>query len=688
MIEKVGEFLLVRGCKGSLAPLREVLQDTHDKCLHGKEFPSKPIHKIRIVPSQSLSKNDFEGLPRLSQENVEEKRKQLLDDKTARFGLLVERNFQKLKFIRPREKPNTFTFDRGKEHPRERVQSAYNLINALSYSPEPYNESLLTLFEVRELVNRFYKEYRAVRDKLAGQIRGGQNGANELFAQVLLDRFIFIYFLQSRGILPEHCLLTLFQQAQEQKRNYYDLSLKPLFFELLNSNDKGVRRKYENEFGRFVHDIPYLNGGLFRRREFEENGIEIPNDAWNPVFELFEGYEWVVEDTESGGLTPEILGHIFEMSMNTWQRKLSASYYTPMEVTRLMCEHAITKCAFAGLNRKFGTRFSSMQDVTSPEQIRFLLQNISKLKILDPAVGSGAFLVAAEGILFDFILQLNDKLQVVDPDFVRQLLRIDPNDSMEYCIRKWVVTRNLYGVDINPEAAEICRLRLWLSMVAKATKIEPLPNIEFNIRSGNSLLGFVHPDSDVGMDSRLDDLKSIRQKMNERAALISKFKDAPDSKSAGILNTEINSLTKKFNADLDKKVVALLRKVGYTERIFSEPAVSKPFHWIMEFYDIMNEGGFDVIVTNPPFTRSEKLHLLRDILPHLMRDKSKYFKQSTGLHCYFIFQADSLLKDDGVLSAVLPAATFGADYANPIALVLLPRSRPASQFLPHMKAST
>jgi len=627
---------------------------------------------LRITPQHFMR---LELVDEFTPDSIESKRKQLLDMKNVRYGLLVGKDYSKFKFIRHTERPNTFTYDSKKKHSFERLQSIYKLLDSIAYSNEPFNESILALFEVKTLVDRFYKEYTIVRDKLARQIRGTKNGVNGLYAQVILDRFIFIYFLQAKRILPQDYLAALYERALENKKDYYEDYLQPLFFRLLNSDDVAVKAKHKDEFGA----VPYLNGGLFRPRDFEVDGIRIANEAWKSVFDLFNGYEWVIEDIESGGLTPEILGHIFEMSMNEWERKVSASYYTPKEVTRLMCEHAISSYILGRFAERYAKEYSSLEEaitMASVEELEFLFTTARQLRLVDPAAGSGAFLVAAEEILVHLLLTLHAKLRHLRPAAVKDLDQMDDSDNTrDYYFRKMVVTQNLYGVDINPEATEICKLRLWLSMVTAATTTEPLPNIEFNIRTGNSLLGFTNLGSDTGTTLRLDDPQTIRQKLEERSLLVSKYKETADSNIAQSLSSQINLVTKKFKEDLDKKLFTVLQLAGFSEKLFDEPVVSTPFHWVMEFPDIFGEGGFDIVVTNPPFTRSERLRVLNNILPHVMRDKERYFRKAMGLHCYFIFQASELLRPKGVFAAVLPAATFGTDYGQGTKEFLLDRFR-------------
>jgi type I restriction-modification system DNA methylase subunit len=622
---------------------------------------------------------------KLSTDVIEHSRKQLLDLKNVRYGLLVERGFQKFKLIRLNERPNTFTVDRTRKHPIERLQSIYHLIDGVSFSKEPFNESILDLFEVKSLVEEFYSEYRTVREKLASQINGIVSGARELFAQVILDRIIFVYFLQARSVLPEDYLLQLYEQAVKNDRNYHEFYLRPLFFELLNSEDSETKAKYRERFG----TVPYLNGGLFRRREFESDTTRVPNQAWKPVFDLFEGYEWVVEDTESGGLTPEILGHIFEMSMNEGERKGSGSYYTPREATRLICERVIERFVCDAVAARIYKRFESFDSIVKANDkavLEIAYLSLLNIRIVDPAVGSGAFLVAAEDVLVTYLNGLFTRLKELDSSatipYREEFTKL--GNSLLYYLKKHIMTHNLYGVDINPDGVEICKLRLWLSMITEANKIEPLPNIEFNVRQGNSVLGFFDVAGDVGDTATLEDPQAIRTKFRERNNLVTSFRAERNTIRAESLKHNIDDLSAKFREELNRKLELKLGRVDSQ----SSKSWFNPFHWVMEFSDIFDEGGFDVVVGNPPFTRNELIAKdYKEALVKVFRPYARYMSGLMGLYGYFIILCDKILRQGGRASYVLPSTVLRVESTAGLRELLLDKTIIESIFVRNTKAA-
>ena len=639
----------------------------------------------------------------IGQEDTEQKRKQLLDSKIYSVGLVVDKSFQKFKFIRAKEAPNTFTFDKTKHYHGERLQSIYKLLNAISYSEKPYNESFLDIFEVKELVDRFYRDYRLVRDKLAKQIQGAPTDVEDLFAQVILDRIIFIYFLQAKGILAPEYLRALYELALERKKNFYDDYLQPLFFELLNSDDEEAKTKYQSEFG----EIPYLNGGLFRRREFELVDTTIANAAWKPVFELFDGSEWVIEDTESGGLTPEVLGHIFEMSMNEGSRKSSGSYYTPREATRLICDQVITRLVVEEIEKRFRRKFESFEEVIRQNDkaiLEFAYSLLRSIHLVDPAVGSGAFLVAAEKILVDYLLELYEKLERIGSAVIIETEKDmrESENSRTYHFKKYVMTQNLYGVDINPDGVELCKLRLWLSMITDIAKIEPLPNIEFNIRHGNSLIGFVERSADVGQSGTLDDLQSISTKVDELATLKQSYKQERNTKKAEEFKKRIDKLIMKYREDLNEKLMAKYRVDRYGEglnikhltkvnedlkQLQTEPWFL-PFHWVAEFSEVFKTGGFDIVVGNPPFTRNELISAdYKKFLSVMFSEYDKYESGQLGLYAFFVILCDKILKPEGRAAFVLPSGILRLESTEGLRNLLVERAQIEQIFIRTTKAA-
>lgn len=509
-----------------------------------------------------------------------------------------------------------------------------------------------SLFEVKDIITRFYRRLWELRLKLAKAIKEDISDREKILAaQRLLDRLIFTYFTAEKGIIYgidkrgrrlEVSARELFKYLIGVSEDFHSL-LNDLFFEYLNSSDKNdMPVKGAEGYSLF---IPYLNGGLFRERHLStlsgksvgECELRIEGFDWRELIDALNEYNWIidgyteVEDEETfGNLTPEILGHIYEKFVITVSElddidvdelattqegelkkgnKKIGAYYTPEVITKYIAENTIFPFAMDRLGLRGYENFSAFYeahrgDADTLHRFNSVLKDI---KILDPAVGSGAFLLAAADLLFDWRRKCGDA-------------------SDDYTLRREIIINNLHGVDIMEGAVEICMLRLWLWLIAAVDtgkEIEALPNIDFNIFEGNSLIGYADT-------QRITDLKpkkeprahwatlthkqftmdnwgedSIRQLFQQRNKKIREYKTAT-GKSAEHLRREIDETTREFNEMLDKKLLEDLqaKKIKIDEETLKK---LKPFHWVMQFSDVFEKGGFDVVIGNPPYVRSIRL---------------------------------------------------------------------------------
>ncbi len=271
-----------------------------------------------------------------------------------------------------------------------------------------------------------------------------------------------------------------------------------------------------------------------------------------------------------------------------------------------------------------------------PELIRAFYKAITKITVLDPTVGSGAFLFAALNILEPlYEACLNRMAEFVEDlppdapkskfsDFKDILAKIEKHPNRQYFIYKSIIINNLYGVDIMDEAVEICKLRLFLKLVAQidtVRQIEPLPDIDFNIRAGNTLVGFTTEkevddaiDKELGGQGKLvfgDPKKEIKEKIELVEPSFRMFRKQqlelgmdikPEHKS--LLKQRLNELKEKLNHYLSHEYGVKHTDIEKYKKWLKS---HKPFHWFVEFYGILAKGGFDVIIGNPPYVRSSKV---------------------------------------------------------------------------------
>lgn len=532
--------------------------------------------------------------------------------------------------------------------------------------------------DIERVTKKFYREFSDQHLAFLDLIEGiADDRQRRWYASILLNRLMFVYFLQKKGFVDNGKLDYLQVKLAHSKTNfgqdhYYRDFLWPLFFEGFAKPEA----ERSPEVRKLLGSIKYLNGGLFLLHavEIANPKIRIPDRAFENLFGLFERYSWNLNDTPAGKddeINPDVLGYIFEKYIN---QKAFGAYYTRPEITEYLCERTIYKLVLDKINTPGipgvlqARQYDSMAELLlslDAELCRELLHTVlPKLSLLDPACGSGAFLVAAMKTLINLYAAIIGKIEFLGDRNLTEWLRKEKaaHKSINYFIKKKIITDNLYGVDIMEEATEIAKLRLFLALVAAAQSVdelEPLPNIDFNILAGNSLIGLLHVDPakfdtitgapatksaepmvaepggfDFGATSAATRKDLQREYLNQRTAeqftrLLEEknrridtyrhtagyaedlrgMRDAIDAmkREAGVtlnklLLDEFNALEIKYEEatwDTAKNKAGKAKKRALT---IQDIEALHPFHWGYEFDEILSKrGGFDAIITNPPW---------------------------------------------------------------------------------------
>ena len=490
--------------------------------------------------------------------------------------------------------------------------------------------------DVERVTKRFYSEFQEQHELFLEQIEGIESERDRRwYASVLLNRLMFVYFLQKKGLLDggdQTYLRRKLEASQKRGKNlYFRGFLKLLFFE--GFARPAAERSAEAQ--RLLGEICYLDGGLFlqHRIEIDHPDLQIPDAAFASILDLFKKYSWNLNDTPGGQddeINPDVLGYIFEKYIN---QKEFGAYYTRPEITRYLCEKTIYALILDRINED-DRRFDSIEELLLRLDARLcrklFKEVLPSLSILDPACGSGAFLVAALKTLLDVYSAVVGKIEFISDRGLREDLKKAKAEhpSLQYWVKKRIVTDNLFGVDIMEEATEIAKLRLFLTLVASATSVEelePLPNIDFNILSGNSLIGLLHVEDEEferrqggGQMSLLR--RTFRQVLREKNELIDKYRhfigntrrlgevrDEIEREKAEAIATLNEMLLTEFNgirfeqATWDRQKNALGKSTRRPVS-FKDIVALRPLHWGYEFDEILGRrGGFDVILTNPPW---------------------------------------------------------------------------------------
>jgi hypothetical protein len=337
-----------------------------------------------------------------------------------------------------------------------------------------------------------------------------------LFAVTLVNRLLFVKFLESRDVLDDGFLRTRVEQYQENQNvlagNLYETQIKPIFYKLFNTAKTQREPKFRADDGAvWAQSVPYLNGGLFREGIPGESDYTV-NDRILPtvVSDLIEGSQLSLS---GDGFDPALLGSVFEMTINYIEQdrdqKDLGAYYTPNDVTDLINAESIDQKAREVLIDTFASEVtgdedeerivrSNMEEMDLSEILRDIEEGkgwfgdsdaaeraqdeLTDLKIIDPACGSGHFLTSAM-----------DQITRIQVSLMRGLNRgEDPDPKDKYDVKRDLALKTIYGVDVDEIATEIAKLRVWLKIIEGNSwepDFGPLPNIDINISAGNSLIG-------------------------------------------------------------------------------------------------------------------------------------------------------------------------------------------------------
>jgi len=352
--------------------------------------------------------------------------------------------------------------------------------------------ALESAYDVEAVTKDFFREYRRIFEQSMSLITGlPDENRRRPFCQTLFNRLMFIYFVQRKGWLSfdgnTDYLHALWNDSIKQGENFYENRLKLLFFVSLSHPRSGkydARSFAEKKTGR----VPFLNGGLFSEDELDKvPGVSVPNEAIEPLLdELFRRFNFTITESTpydvQVAVDPEMLGKVFE-ELVTGRHK-TGSYYTPRPIVSFMCREALKgylQTHVPDLIDEAVSHYVDHNDVSgvTQDQARSILDALERITVVDPACGSGAYLLG----------MMQELLECETALYNPQLLACARS---LYDTKLRIIERNVYGVDIDPFAMNIAMLRLWLSLIVEYEGDDdppPLPNLDFKIACGDSLTG-------------------------------------------------------------------------------------------------------------------------------------------------------------------------------------------------------
>lgn len=601
-------------------------------------------------------------------------------------------------------------------------------------------------FSVEKVTKEFYLEYRKLFEDLLNELSKNHTFKNEAsrnnlnpenFAKKLLGQIVFLYFVQKKGWLGvpsgskwgegnKNFMGDLFREAIKKNANFYNDYLEKLFYNVLNNPR---RNSVDPSFSKdFNCRIPFLNGGLFEAEyDWEESLMCLNNNIFQEIFDVFERYNFTIEeespDDKEVAVDPEMLGQVFENLLPENLRKGKGTYYTPRGIVYYMCRESLINYLVGNFNdnmsekiRKFVhgeteiTKEELLQvnnnkaaenaaekvllfDKEEAKKINDLLRSI---KICDPACGSGAFLV---GMLNEIVRMR----KFLDEWYFDTKIN-------EYELKKETIQNCIYGVDIDPGAIEIAKLRLWLSLVVdyRVEDIEPLPNLDYRLMCGDSLLEeyegvkFYNGEENEQQATLLVD-NGKQEKVAELEKKVKEYFNIHDDKEKQEKRKEINDIKDwlvRSALEKRKKDLAMQRKneeakanmldqksrekylAVWGDKFFAEakikevlddlhnPKATKPFFiWKLEFIDVFEDKkGFNVVIANPPYLSSKNIK--EELKPIY---EKKYNSPTAHYDIYVIFfeRALQLLKEGGSVCFITSNKYFSQKYGSKIRKILL-----------------
>ncbi len=609
--------------------------------------------------------------------------------------------------------------------------------------------------------NRLWKEiYERIKEKEDALILSRDT------AHQVLNRLMFVFVIQKRRDWFDHIpdgkllidyLLEEYKSyiaSNPHKRNtFFKNWLQVLFLKGFNNARKHVNDPDVKELPQSVQNVlsllPYLNGGLFAKNELDELEFELRDELIEEVIGFLKRYNFtVVESLELDkevAINPELIGTIYEKFVNLQttpdlkekyeaEGKTKGIIYTqPTEIAFMVKKsfvHYLANNTDLPLERIYSFVFDEDFSFRSREEYEALKRAVETVKIVDPACGSGSFLVGYAELLHD----LYKKLQ-----------RYEPEEKLtDFAIRKRIIQENLYGVDIQEWAVRIAELRLWLFLIVESNLkreemlFEPLlPNLSFQIRQGDSLI------EEIGnMDmSLLRKERSISPSLKRRIRKLQKEKLRYARNEEGHLSKreiekmeidiyselieerileikkKIQSLTVKLRTaqgdmfgegkrqedlfkDTEKRIDTLEKELNFWKEIKENLKESKPFVWDIDFAEVFlddEKKGFDIVIGNPPYVRQEKIaHPLlneKDFSPEEWRKKKREYKEKlqkmvknlygerfvpdgkADLYVYFYFKSLSLLNPKGVFAFITSNSWLDVGFGKSLQEFLLRRTR-------------
>jgi len=605
-------------------------------------------------------------------------------------------------------------------------------------------------FSVERVTEAFFDDYKEAFFELRSELHKQRipNKESHEFTLQFLNRIMFIYFISKKDWLEEpkfvDWLWARYRMLGKYNSNeFYEKWLKQVFLKAFNNRANEIK-ELPDDVVRVISNSPYLNGGLFRENDLDSLKIIITDKMFQKILEFFESYNFTIKEDmpleSEVAVDPQMIGYVYESlakvaedvyEPNEDLRKKWGIFYTPKVEVDFMCKRSLVEYLSKNLTDLPKEKFyhiifdpaeerEKIEDwFTKNEQWRKLEDALNNLSLVDPACGSGAFLVGM--------------LNVVS-DLYRMIYKHIGNSLSDFALKNRVIQYSLYGVDVMPWAIHAAELRLWLQLIVETEfkkeelRQHPLlPNLNLNLRVGDSLVQEIGGISfnlrtnslKPHLKRKLEDLKQEKRKYFENSPT-AKFKTPSEVKAEEvrlfeeIINERIESLSSDiqlFEDDIkransqstlsgdriidDKKVkenenkikanAKEIEKLSVIKTQLREPEF-KPFIWDIDFAEIFSDkNGFDIVIGNPPYVRYQKISPPNKVKGEVTLESKKEYKEKlvksvkdlylgsinkvykkSDYYIFFYFHGLSLLNKQGTFCFITSNSWLDVEYGRPL----------------------
>ncbi len=592
--------------------------------------------------------------------------------------------------IKKETAPKRYTFLLGKNEPCTTAASRLLELANKKTNGSIYLTDVTDAFSVERLNKEFFNGYKAQYAKFLKLLEDKKQHRD--YVKKMLGRLVFLQFLQKKGWMgvpatnenweggDKNYLANLIERYKGNDRILTDV-LEPLFFETLNKERVGDIA--DCRLGDNIK-IPYLNGGLFDKDKTDALDIDFPYSYFEDLMEFFNEYNFTIDENDPDdaevGVDPEMLGHIFENLLE--DNKDKGAFYTPKEIVQYMCRQSVIQYLKTHeADEKYSLAIERLinESVVEPvlqnkETATRFIELLKNVKVCDPAIGSGAFPMGILYVLYYALHHLQS--------------HAEPNKSFDSTkTKRDIIQNNIYGVDIEQGAVDIARLRFWLALVVDAEAPQPLPNLDYKITCGNSLL------SRYDLETPLDNVfveynkgKNEEEKLSlaKYKKLVSDYTNTSNHEKKDLFRKTIEEIKKTFKTELSKKeinkIIGVKREINNLEQpnLFGEELTKAQkselkklkaklnkleeeradtlnnkvyedaFEWRFEFPQLLDEEGkfigFDIIIGNPPYIKEATDKNAFDGLRN-----TEYYQGKMDLWYIFACKGIDLLKSNACL---------------------------------------